>query len=82
MDDFRLDDFLPIIDRCTGCGNIMGQPPLLEVPAVNKCRVFINPEAKWSAGNCVMATHLKKKVEMEAKALDPIKASKRKMKGK
>jgi len=73
------DDFKPVDDRCLGCGNIITQPPMLEVPAVNLCRVYINPESRWSSGNCVMATHLKKKVEMEAKALDPIKASKRKM---
>lgn len=74
--------FQAIVPRCQGCENIITQPPMLEAPAMNLCRVYINPEAKWWGGNCAMATHLKKKVEMEAKSVDPIKASKRKMKGK
>lgn len=46
-----------------------------------KCLVYAYPETKWSAGNCPMATHVVRKDPAAAKELDPIKASKRKMKG-
>jgi len=77
------DESQPIDLRCEGCGNIMLQTPTPGSPSVVKlCRVYIYPEAKWGSGNCVMATHLKKKSDTETKALDPIKKSKRAMKGK
>ena len=74
--------FQPVEPRCLGCGNIVTQTQFLEVPAVNLCRIYFNPEGRWSGGHCPMGTHVKKKVEMEAKALDPIKASKRAAKGR
>lgn len=58
-----------IIDKCIGCGNI----------EMEFCRVYVYPAARWSAGNCPKNTHIKKAVEEQKKALDPIKASKRKM---
>ena len=75
------DVFQPIDPRCHGCGNIITQPPMLEVPALNLCRIYLNPAAKWSAGNCPMGTHPKSKLEMEQKFVDPIKKSKRQMRG-
>lgn len=76
------DEFKPIDPRCVGCGNIVTQPPMLEIPAMNTCRIYLNPEAKWSHGRCPMCTVQKSKVETESKLIDPIKQSKRKMKGK
>ena len=55
---------------------------MMGVPDVKRCRVYLYPEAKWGAGNCVLATHLKKKPDTKIKAMDPIKKSKRAMKGK
>ena len=77
-----VNEFQPIDQRCTGCGNIISQAPILEVPPVNICRIYLYPEAKWSAGNCILATHLKKAAAEAKKELDPIKASKRSMKAK
>lgn len=77
-----IDEWRPVDARCVGCGNIVTQTAPLEVPAVNTCRVYLNPEAKWNAGSCPMATMIKKKAEQEVKSLDPIKLSKMKMKGK
>ncbi len=62
----------PIIDKCVGCENT----------EMEFCRVYAYPKAKWSAGNCPLNTHIKKAAEEQKKALDPIKASKRKIKGK
>jgi hypothetical protein len=72
----------PIYPKCEGCGNIITQKQMLEVTPVNLCRIYVWPEALWSRGNCVMATHIQKKTEPEKKTLDPIKASKKKAKGK
>ena len=60
-----------VVEKCFGCAHMF--------PDTRVCKVYMNASAKWSAGNCPMATHLKKKVEQVQKALDPIKASKRKM---
>ena len=63
---------LPVVNQCQGCTHIFG----------NRCRIYFFPETKWIAGVCPMATHRKKAVEQEAKFVNPLKASKRKAKGK
>lgn len=76
----KLSDYehLPIIDKCQGCGNtIIHEPIIQEVPPVNLCRIYMNPESKWSAGNCPLNTHLKKESKIDTKQMDPIKKSKR-----
>lgn len=62
----------PIVDKCKGCGNTTGVI----------CRIYTHPDGKWNTGNCPMATHIKKVEEMKTKMLNPLKASKRGMKGK
>ena len=61
-----------VIEKCFGCAKIKTD---------QTCEVYGYPEAKWSAGKCPMASHIERKSSAEEKALDPIKASKRKMKG-
>jgi hypothetical protein len=46
------------------------------------CDAYWRPEAKWLNGKrCPLASHLEKKKE-EVKAVDPIKLSKQKARGK
>jgi hypothetical protein len=69
----------PIEEKCAGCLKIyrIGDGPELH------CKSYDYPEAKWSAGKCPLFDDGKKIIrEEQKKALDPIKASKRKMKGK
>lgn len=62
-----------IIEKCLGCGNM---------DSFRTCRIYWFPYAKWNAGRmCPMATHVAKKGPAAVKALDPIKASKKMMKG-
>jgi hypothetical protein len=61
-----------IDEKCKGC---------LHVVLDSGCEVYEFPEAKWSYGNCPMNTHLRKVKEKKEKFIDPIKLSKRKMKG-
>jgi hypothetical protein len=65
----------PIIDKCLGCDNVVVGPE----PGPATCRRFLVPAAKWRIGNCPMASHIKK-VAIEDKHVDPLKASKRKSK--
>lgn len=39
---------MPIVERCSGCGNIEG----------DLCRIWISPAAKWRMGTCPSATHV------------------------
>jgi len=76
----KLTDYehLPIVQKCRGCVNTIIQESIVpEVPTVNLCRIYMNPEAKWSAGNCPLNTHLNKEKKIETKQMDPIKKSKR-----
>jgi len=59
----------PIVQECAECGLRDG----------NFCSIYRVPESKWTQQPCPMATHLKKGAELKEKALDPLKASKRKM---
>jgi hypothetical protein len=68
----------PTEPECTGCshihkGSIMG---------VETCLTYAFPEAKWSARFCPMATHINLSGPSVDKKVDPIKASKKMMKGK
>jgi hypothetical protein len=45
------------------------------------CTTYGYPEAKWSYGNCPMATHIKKEEKKATKQMDPLKASKKRAKG-
>ncbi len=62
----------PIIESCDGCGRIK------DFPAGKYCLSFPDPNSKWRVGQCNMATHIKKEAnQAPAKALNPLKASKR-----
>jgi len=63
----------PLDRRCEGCGHIAGG---------SKCRIYAYPQTKWGAGPCPMATHVKSKIEMVQKAVNPLKLSKRRARGK
>jgi len=67
----------PIVDRCQGCERVM------LFPAGNYCIACPDPETKWASRDCNLATHIvKEKAPEVAKAVDPLKASKRKAAGR
>lgn len=72
MDYHVPDQRFPVIQQCEGCGHREG----------NFCKVYRFPSTRWSAGPCPMATHVKKAEEQKEKFLNPLKASKRKSRGK
>ena len=63
----------PLDRRCAGCAHIVGG---------TACKVYAYPKAKWGTGPCPMATHVKSKIEMEQKAVNPLKLSKRRARGR
>jgi hypothetical protein len=64
----------PVVDECEGCSRIESD---------GFCTVYAWPEVHWVNGKrCPMATHIEKAVVEKTKMLDPIKASKRKHRGK
>jgi len=74
---FNGGECYPIIDRCQGCGRAV------TFPAGEYCMACPDPAAKWSARDCNLATHVvREKVPEVVKALDPLKASKRKAAGR
>lgn len=62
---------MKIVEKCKGC---------LHIVLDSGCEVYEFPEAKWSAGNCPMNTHLRKVEKKQEKQVDPIKMSKRRIK--
>ncbi len=66
----------PIVDRCQGCQRVS------TFPAGEFCLACPDPATKWSNRNCNLATHLVKEKVEAAKAVDPLKASKRKAAGR
>jgi hypothetical protein len=66
-----------IVDRCQGCQRVA------LFPAGQYCIACPDPVAKWSARDCNLATHIvKEKVPEVVKAVNPLKASKRKAAGR
>ena len=65
----------PVVDQCKGCTYVQED---------QLCRVYYWPDMKWTPGglNCPMCSTTVKEVVQEKKALNPIKASKRMVKGK
>ena len=60
-----------IIDKCAECGKVI-------VCEANKyCRAYPDPAAKWRAGKCPTATHLKIEIAQPTQKINPLKASKR-----
>jgi hypothetical protein len=68
----------PIVDQCKGCGKIVSNITNNEITNV-VCAMYLMPNSKWRIGNCPGATHLEKEI-LEIKKVDPLKASKMKMK--
>lgn len=66
----------PIVEKCKECKNVSSGFDEFDV-----CRIFLIPSSKWRIGNCPMATHVEKE-KLESKFVDPLKASKQKMKKK
>jgi len=64
-------DKLPIIEKCLGCK---------EIEDGGICRIYNIPSALWRRGACPRATNLEKTVKPDVK-LNPIKASRRKIRG-
>ena len=63
----------PIVDDCNGCDRVT------EYPTGLYCKAYSEPTLKWVTGSCALATHVKKdNGTVEAKKLNPLKASKRK----
>lgn len=74
---FNGGECYPIIDRCRGCGRAG------TFPAGEYCTACPDPTVKWSARDCNLATHIvRESVPKMVKALDPLKASKRKAAGR
>jgi len=66
----------PIVEACSRCDRIT------QSKQIQVCKVYLVPEAMWRNKNCLMATHIEKKVIKEEKKLNPLKKSKRSMKKK
>lgn len=64
-----------VVEKCRDCGYIEED---------EFCKVYYWPETKWTGIGCPMCTttHIVVREEKEKKNLDPIKVSKRKMKGR
>jgi hypothetical protein len=60
-----------IIEQCEGCQKTQ------EFPTGKYCTVFPDPEAKWRARDCNMATHLERTIKEKTGKINPLKASKR-----
>jgi len=78
----------PIVEGCGGCKHVVSN--FLFISAIECeeiknliCDAYLCPEAKWFNGKkCPLCSTVKQEIKPIQKALDPIKASKRKMKGK
>lgn len=64
-----------IVDQCVGCANV------IEHEGTSYCKAYKDTSAKWMFGNCNLGTHVQRKLE-ETKKVNPLKASKKAMKGK
>ncbi len=65
-----------IVEQCEGCAHV-------QVIGEGKfCKAFNDPAAKWMFGSCNLGTHVVRKLGGEVKKVNPLKASKKAMKGK
>nr|MBP7321341.1 PxxKW family cysteine-rich protein [Deltaproteobacteria bacterium] len=62
--------------ECEGCTRIV------EYETGKFCSIYAEPQLKWKNGSCNFATHVKKEDTTQKKALNALKASKRKAAGK
>lgn len=61
-------------EQCAGCTNI------IEHEGKSYCKTYKDTAAKWMFGQCNLASHVSRKAE-EARKINPLKASKKAMKG-
>ncbi len=64
-----------IVPQCEGCAHVVVKGD------AKYCDAFINPAAKWIDGQCNLANHILRKTDA-SKNVNPLKASKKAMKGK
>ena len=65
--------FSPIVEKCNGCERVV------EFNAVQYCKTYASPSAKWRLGICNFATHVKPEIVTAKTRVNPLKASKRAM---
>ena len=65
--------FAPVVEKCTGCERI------IEINAIQYCKTYASPAAKWKLGICNFATHVKPDIAAAKSRVNPLKASKRAM---
>ncbi len=65
-----------VVDACGDCTKI------LEAASGKYCKVYPNPNSKWTNGKCPTASHIKSAVAESTQKINPLKASKRANKGK
>lgn len=65
-----------IVEQCNGCGKV------IEYSDSQYCMLYPDPAGKWSFGRCTGATHVKAESKATEQKINPLKASKRKTKGK
>jgi hypothetical protein len=79
----------PIIDKCKGCDKVVTQLSFATgakqgsvyfAPEMQFCTAYMSPASKWRNGNCPLATHVKRTEEDKGFKLNPLKASKRRVK--
>ena len=66
----------PIVEQCEGCARI------IHYNGASYCSSYADPSAKWAFGTCNFATHSGKGAAGAEAKLNPLKASKRRARGK
>jgi len=64
-----------IVEACVGCAHIQ------DIGEQKYCKAFLDPASKWQFGSCNLGTHVVRKIATEARKVNPLKASKKAMKG-
>jgi len=65
----------PVVEQCAGCDYIRS------FPTGEYCAIYAEPASRWALGDCAFATHLDKTKGAVDSKLNPVKASRRSMKG-
>lgn len=63
----------PIVEECNGCSRSS------EVSSGWYCTACPDPSVKWRHGDCNFATHVAKEIQVKNTKINPLKASKRKV---
>jgi hypothetical protein len=65
-----------VVDQCVGCAHVQ------DIGETKFCKAYADPASKWQFGSCNLGTHVVRKLGGEVKKVNPLKASKKAMKGK